>query len=80
MVVSVILLLLTATPLRPSRLAFAIPVAIAVAILGWNAVAETYASIGEHDFSPRVETNLPKPNDGSTAPRAAGRRSSSASE
>ncbi len=26
-------------------------------------VAETYASIGEHDFSSRVEANLPKPND-----------------
>ncbi len=62
-VVSVILLLLTATPLRPSRLAVAIPVTIAVAILGWNAVAETYASIGEHDFSARVQKNLPKPND-----------------
>jgi hypothetical protein len=62
-VVSVILLLLTATPLRPSRLAVAIPVTIAVAVLGWNAVAETYASIGEHDFSARVQKNLPKPND-----------------
>ena len=62
-IVSVIVLLLTATPLRPSRLAVAVPVAIAVAILGWNAVAETYASIGEHDFSSRVVTNLPKPND-----------------
>ena len=62
-VVSVILLLLTATPLRPSRLAVWIPVTIAVAILGWNAVAETYASIGEHDFSARVQKNLPKPND-----------------
>jgi len=62
-VVSVILLLFTATPLRPSGLAVAIPVTIAVAILGWNAVAETYASIGEHDFSARVQKNLPKPND-----------------
>ena len=62
-IASVIVLLLTATPLRPSRLAVAVPVAIAVAILGWNAVAETYASIGEHDFSSRVVTNLPKPND-----------------
>ena len=62
-IVSVILLLLAATPLRPSRLAVAIPAAIAVAILGWNVVAETYASIGEHDFSSRVEANLPKPRD-----------------
>ena len=62
-IASVIVLLLTATPLRPSRLAVAVPVAIAVAILGWNAVAETYASIGEHDFSSRVVTNLPKPKD-----------------
>jgi hypothetical protein len=62
-VVSVILLLFTATPLRPSGLSVAIPVTIAVAILGWNAVAETYASIGEHDFSARVQKNLPKPND-----------------
>jgi hypothetical protein len=62
-VVSVLLLLLTATPLRPSRLAVAIPVTIAVAILGWNAIAETYASVGEHDFSARVQRNLPKPND-----------------
>ena len=62
-VVSVLLLLLTATPLRPSRLAVAIPVTIAVAILGWNAIAETYASVGEHDFSARVQKNLPKPND-----------------
>jgi hypothetical protein len=62
-VVSVILLLLTATPLRPARLAVWVPVTIAVAVLGWNAVAETYASIGEHDFSARVQKNLPKPND-----------------
>ena len=62
-IVSAALLLLTATPLRPSRLAVWIPVTIAVAILGWNAVAETYASIGEHDFSARVQKNLPKPND-----------------
>ena len=60
---SVALLLLTATPLRPTRLAVALPAAIAVAVLGWNVVAETYASIGEHDFSSRVQTNLPKPDD-----------------
>jgi hypothetical protein len=62
-ILSVVLLLLTATPLRPARLALAVTAAIAVAVLGWNVVAETYASIGEHDFSSRVETNLPKPDD-----------------
>jgi hypothetical protein len=62
-IVSVALLLLTATRLRPSQLGVAVPTAIAVAILAWNLVAETYASVGEHDFSSRVEANLPKPND-----------------
>jgi hypothetical protein len=60
---STALLLLTATRLRPARLALAVPVTIAAAVLVWNVTAETYASIGEHDFSSRVETNLPKPND-----------------
>jgi hypothetical protein len=62
-VLAVVLLLLAATPLRPHRLALALPAALAVAVLAWNVVAETYASIGEHDFSSRVETNLPQPHD-----------------
>jgi hypothetical protein len=62
-ILAVALLLLTATPLRPARLALWLPAALAVAVLGWNAVAETYASIGEHDFSSRVATNLPQPKD-----------------
>ena len=62
-ILAVVLLVLTVTPLRTARLGLWLPVAIAVAVLGWNAVAETYASIGEHDFSSRVETNLPKPDD-----------------
>ena len=32
-------------------------------MLAWNLTAEVYAAIGEHDFSARVEANLPKPND-----------------
>jgi hypothetical protein len=62
-IVSVVLLVLAATPLRPARLALTLPAAIAVAVLGWNLVAETYASIGEHDFSSRVAANLPQPKD-----------------
>ena len=44
-------------------LGVAVPVAIAVAVLAWNVTAEVYAAIGEHDFSARVEANIPKPND-----------------
>ena len=62
-ILAVVLLVLTATPLRPARLGLWLPVAVAVAVLGWNAVAETYASIGEHDFSSRVAANLPQPKD-----------------
>jgi hypothetical protein len=62
-VLSVVVLVLAATPLRPTGVAIALPVAIAVAVLGWNLAAETYASIGEHDFSSRVATNLPQPKD-----------------
>ncbi|HEX5584436.1 hypothetical protein [Gaiella sp.] len=61
--VSTALLLMVGTRLRPARLAIAVPVAIAVAVLGWNLTAETYASIGEHDFSSRVAANLPQPKD-----------------
>ena len=69
LVVAVIVLLATAallavgTRLRPSSLGVALPVGIAVAVLAWNVTAEVYAAIGEHDFSARVEANLPKPND-----------------
>jgi hypothetical protein len=62
-IVSVVLLVLAATPLRPSSIAVAVPAAIAVAVLAWNVTAEVYASVGEHDFSSRVERNLPKPRD-----------------
>ena len=50
---------------------------IAVAVLAWNLTAEVYAAIGEHDFSARVEANLPKPND--WIDRAAGPARSSCS-
>ncbi len=62
-VVSTILLVLVATRVRPSRLAVSVPVAVAAAVLAWNVAAEVYAAIGEHDFSSRVEANLPKPRD-----------------
>jgi hypothetical protein len=62
-IVSTALLLLVATRLRPARRALAVPAGIAVAVLAWNVAAEVYASIGEHDFSSRVEANLPKPDD-----------------
>ena len=53
-----------AAPERGCR-AIAAPAAVAVAVrlLAWNLTAEVYASIGEHDFSARVEANIPKPND-----------------
>jgi hypothetical protein len=38
-------------------------VAVAVVVLAWNLTAEVYAAVGEHDFSARVEANIPKPND-----------------
>jgi hypothetical protein len=62
-VLAVALLLLTSTPLRAAARWVALPAAIAVGVLGWNMAAEVYASIGEHDFSSRVETNLPRPHD-----------------
>ena len=46
--------------------------AVAVLLLAWNLTSEMYASIGEHDFSARVEANIPKPND--WVDRASGRR------
>ena len=61
--VSVAALLAFGTSLRPRSLGVAVPVAIAVAVLAWNVTAQVYASIGEHDFSARVEANIPKPND-----------------
>jgi multisubunit Na+/H+ antiporter MnhB subunit len=59
------LLLVAGSPLRRRVVSAATPlvVGIAVAVLVWNVTAEVYAAIGEHDFSSRVETNLPKPND-----------------
>ena len=61
--VSVAALLAVGTPLRPPSLGVAVPVGLAVAVLAWNVTAEIYAAIGEHDFSARVEANIPKPND-----------------
>jgi hypothetical protein len=59
------LLLLLGTMLRGRipRVARPAAVAVAVALVGWNLTAEVYAEIGEHDFSARVEANIPKPND-----------------
>jgi hypothetical protein len=59
------LLVVAGSPLRRRVVSAATPlvVGIAVAVLVWNVTAEVYAAIGEHDFSSRVETNLPKPND-----------------
>ena len=61
--VSVAVLLAVATPLRRPSFGVAVPVGVAVAVLAWNVTAEIYAAIGEHDFSARVEANIPKPND-----------------
>ena len=60
---SVAALLAVGTPLRRPTVGVAVPVGIAVAVLAWNVTAEVYAAIGEHDFSARVEANIPKPND-----------------
>ncbi|MBA2294642.1 MAG: hypothetical protein H0W16_05875 [Actinobacteria bacterium] len=61
-VLAVAALLALGTPLR--RPSFAAGAAVtAAAVLAWNVTAEIYAAIGEHDFSARVEANLPKPND-----------------
>ena len=64
-VVGTVVVLLVGTRLRPRLSGIAAPVAIgtAVALIVWNVTAEVYASIGEHDFSARVEQNIPKPND-----------------
>ncbi len=64
-VACVVLLLLVGTRLRSRVADIAAPAAVAtaVALLVWNVTAEVYASIGEHDFSARVEANIPKPND-----------------
>ncbi len=63
--VSGVLLVVAGSPLRRRVVSAATPlvVGIAVAVLVWNVTAEVYAAIGEHDFSSRVESNLPKPND-----------------
>jgi hypothetical protein len=64
-VACVVLLLLVGTRLRTRLSSAAAPVAAAVAVvlLVWNVTAEVYAAVGEHDFSRRVERNLPKPHD-----------------
>ena len=53
------------TPLRSRvpRISAPAAVAVAVGVLAWNLTAEVYAAVGEHDFSARVEANIPKPND-----------------
>ena len=61
--VATTLLLLAGTSFRRASLVPALPVTIAVLVLGWGLTSEVYAAIGEHDFSARVEANLPKPND-----------------
>jgi hypothetical protein len=60
---SVALVLIAGTRLRRASLVPALPVAVAVAVLAWTLTAEVYAAIGEHDFSARIEANIPKPND-----------------
>jgi hypothetical protein len=63
--IAAVALALAGTPLRRRAATAATPLAVgvAVAVLAWTVTAEVYAAIGEHDFSARVETNLPKPND-----------------
>ena len=63
--VATALVALLGTPLRRRLQGIAVPVAagVAVLLLAWNLTSEVYASIGEHDFSARVEANIPKPND-----------------
>ena len=56
-------LLLVCTRLRRPSLSPVVPTVVAAAVLVWGLTAEVYAAIGEHDFSARVEANLPKPND-----------------
>jgi len=64
-VLATALLALLGTPLRRHVARAAVPASATVAVLvvAWNLTAEVYAAIGEHDFSARVEANLPKPND-----------------
>ncbi|HEU4757503.1 MAG TPA: hypothetical protein VFS72_12610, partial [Agromyces sp.] len=64
-IAATLILVVLGTPLRARLTNAAAPVAaaVAVALVGWNLTAEVYASIGEHDFSARVERNIPKPND-----------------
>ena len=59
------LLVLLGTSLRGRipRAATPAAAAVAVALVAWNLTSEIYAEIGEHDFSARVEANIPKPND-----------------
>ncbi len=62
-VVATAALVLLATGLLRRRPGVWAPAALCAAILAWNVTAEIYAEVGEHDFSARVETNIPKPND-----------------
>ena len=64
-VACVVLLVLVGTRVRARLSSAAAPTAAAAAVvlLVWNLTAEVYAAIGEHDFSRRVEQNLPKPHD-----------------
>ena len=64
-VVATAILAVLGTPLRSRvpRVAAPAAVAVAVGVLAWNLTAEVYAAVGEHDFSARVEANIPKPND-----------------
>ncbi len=63
--VATALVALLGTPVRRRLQGIAVPAAAAIAVLllAWNLTSEVYASIGEHDFSARVEANIPKPND-----------------
>jgi hypothetical protein len=63
--IAAVALALAGTPLRRrvANAATPLTVGVAVAVLAWTVTTEVYAAIGEHDFSARVETNLPKPND-----------------
>jgi hypothetical protein len=63
--VATALVALLGTPLRRRLPGIAAPAAagIAALLLAWNLTSEVYASIGEHDFSARIEANIPKPND-----------------
>lgn len=62
-VLATVALLVLGTPLRGPALGTSVAVVLAAVVLAWNVTAEVYAAVGEHDFSARVEANIPKPND-----------------